>query len=155
MMALAPLHFCPCDGRQAGLWYLPARWRDTTHRWVSGVSDGLADPLWAVGAAASSSSQRAKPEAPLDAAAAAALCTSGEDGTASAPGPREPPRGVRDPGGCRAGAGGLWLADPDSVCGAAQPHPPAACRRGRATGQHAVQGRRRVAAAVGYLPLLL
>ncbi len=21
---------CPCDGRQAGLWYLPARWRDTT-----------------------------------------------------------------------------------------------------------------------------
>ena len=23
--------FCPCDGRQTGLLYLPARWRDTTH----------------------------------------------------------------------------------------------------------------------------
>ncbi len=22
--------FCPCDGRQTGLLYLPARWRDTT-----------------------------------------------------------------------------------------------------------------------------
>src|SRR5262249_40681589 len=53
------------------------------------------------------------------------------------------------------GAGGLWLADPDSLRGAAQPHHPAACRRGRATGQHAVQGRRRVAAAGGRLPLLL
>ena len=23
--------FCPCDGRQTGLLYLPARWRDTTN----------------------------------------------------------------------------------------------------------------------------
>src|SRR2546429_628751 len=30
MIALSSLHFCPCDGRQAGLWYLPARWRYTT-----------------------------------------------------------------------------------------------------------------------------
>ncbi len=31
MIALSSLHFCPCDGRQAGLWYLPARWRYTTY----------------------------------------------------------------------------------------------------------------------------
>jgi hypothetical protein len=24
--------FCSCDGRQASLWYLPARWRDTTRQ---------------------------------------------------------------------------------------------------------------------------
>src|SRR2546428_9690417 len=30
MMALSPIPFCPCDGHQTGLWYLPARWRDTT-----------------------------------------------------------------------------------------------------------------------------
>ena len=29
-MALSYRSFCPCDGRQAGLWYLPAGWRDTT-----------------------------------------------------------------------------------------------------------------------------
>ena len=29
-MALSSRPFCPYDGRQAGLWYLPARWRDTT-----------------------------------------------------------------------------------------------------------------------------
>jgi hypothetical protein len=40
-------------------------------------------------------------------------------------------------------------------CGTAQPHDPAACGRGRATGQHAMQGRRRVAAAIGGVPLLL
>ena len=30
MRALSSRPFCPCDGRQAGLWDLPARWRDTT-----------------------------------------------------------------------------------------------------------------------------
>src|SRR5262249_58503757 len=30
MRALSSMPLCPCDGRQAGLWYLPARWRDTT-----------------------------------------------------------------------------------------------------------------------------
>jgi hypothetical protein len=34
------------------------------------------------------------------------------------------------------------------------PYHPSACRRGRATGQHAVQGRRWVAAAAGRVPLL-
>src|SRR5215831_10325155 len=28
--ALSATPFCPYDGRQAGLWYLPAGWRDTT-----------------------------------------------------------------------------------------------------------------------------
>ena len=30
MRTLSSLPFCPCDGRQGGLWYLPARWRYTT-----------------------------------------------------------------------------------------------------------------------------
>jgi len=30
MMALLSRPFCPYNSRQAGLWYLPARWRDTT-----------------------------------------------------------------------------------------------------------------------------
>src|SRR2546427_9907923 len=30
MRALSSMPFCSCDGRQASLWYLPARWRDTT-----------------------------------------------------------------------------------------------------------------------------
>ena len=29
-MALLSRPFCPYNSRQAGLWYLPARWRDTT-----------------------------------------------------------------------------------------------------------------------------
>ena len=35
----------------------------------------------------------------------------------------QPPRGVRHPGGRRAGAGGLWLADQHGLCRAAQPRP--------------------------------
>src|SRR5215510_3676711 len=31
MIALSPRPFCPCDGHQTGLLYLPARWRDTTN----------------------------------------------------------------------------------------------------------------------------
>jgi hypothetical protein len=30
-MPLSSTPFCPLDSRQAGLWYLAARWRDTTH----------------------------------------------------------------------------------------------------------------------------
>jgi hypothetical protein len=30
MRALSSIPFCPYDGRQAGLLYLPAGWRDTT-----------------------------------------------------------------------------------------------------------------------------
>src|SRR5262245_14210494 len=35
MRTLSSLPFCPCDGRQAGLWYLPAHWRYTTRSFVS------------------------------------------------------------------------------------------------------------------------
>src|SRR2546422_10069593 len=41
MMALSPIPFCPCDGHQTGLWYLTARWRDTTES-----AQGLL-PAWA------------------------------------------------------------------------------------------------------------
>src|SRR5215510_10377878 len=29
MIALSPRPFCPCDGHQTGLLYLPARWRES------------------------------------------------------------------------------------------------------------------------------
>ena len=40
-----------------------------SHRWLPGVSDGLADPLWAVGAAATPPGHRPRAQAALDAAA--------------------------------------------------------------------------------------
>ena len=43
-----------------------------SHRWLSRVSDGLADPLWALGAAATPPGHRAPPQAALDATATAA-----------------------------------------------------------------------------------
>ena len=98
---------------------------------------------------------RPSAQAALDAAAAAALCASGQDRTPPAPGATcstawclarwRPSMHVLAPPG---------LADQHRLCGAAQPHHPPACGRGRATGQHAVQGRRRVAAATGAIPRL-
>ena len=84
---------------------------------------------------------------------AAALCASGQDRAAPASGRRAAPRGVWLPGGRQSYAGPAGLAHQHRLRGADQPHHPAACRRGRATGQHAVQGRRRVAAAVGLVSL--
>src|SRR5438093_8802038 len=55
-------------------------------RWVPGVSDGLTDPLWALGAAVSASGQRSHAQAALDAAAAVALRASGQDHAAPASG---------------------------------------------------------------------
>src|SRR5262249_43547064 len=83
------------------------------------------------------------------------LCAGDQDRAPTASGPCEPPRGVRHPGGRRAGAVSLWLADQYRIRGTDQPHHPAACRCGRATGQHAVQGRGRIATAIGCVPLLL
>src|SRR5438132_1050661 len=40
MRALSSMPFCPCDGRQTGLLYLPARWRDTTQ---TGAADRTKD----------------------------------------------------------------------------------------------------------------
>src|SRR5262249_39414986 len=106
-------------------------------------------PLWALGPARASPGHRSRAEAALDATAAAALCAGGADGAAPASGPRAPPRGVWDPGGRRAGAGGLWLADPDGLCRAAQPGHPATGGGSRASGHHAVPGGGRCAAATG------
>src|SRR5262245_63941134 len=91
-------------------------------------------------------------EAPVDAGAAAALCAGGEDGAAAPAGPREPPRGVRHAGSRRAGAGDLWLADPDGLCRAAQPGHPAARGGSRASCQHTLQGGGRCAAAARLVP---
>jgi hypothetical protein len=124
-------------------------------RWLQGVHNGPADALWAVGAARTASGHRASAQAPLDAYAAVALCAGSQDGTAPALGGRDAPRGVWFPGGHQAGAGPPWGAHQYSLRGAAQPHHPAACRRGRTPGQHAVQGRGWVAAAVGLVSGLL
>jgi hypothetical protein len=63
-MTLSSRPFCSCDGRQAGLWYLPARWRYTTQRlahplptkgsgslkrWVQrtpAMAAGITDHIW-------------------------------------------------------------------------------------------------------------
>ena len=68
---------------------------------------------------------------------------------------RAAPRGVWHAGGRQSRARPPGLAHQHGLRGADQPHHPAACGRGRATGQHAVQGRRWVAAAIGRVPLLL
>src|SRR5215468_440038 len=80
-------------------------------RWVQGVSDGLTDPLWALGAAVSASGQRSHAQAALDAAAAVALRASGQDHAAPASGADQSARRVRDAGGGRARPGRLRLAD--------------------------------------------
>ena len=126
------------------------------------VTDGFREYMTALlthygslAAAATAPGHRPQTEAALDAAAAAALRAGGEDHAAASPGPGESSRGVWHAGGRPSRAGAAWLAYQYRLSGAPQPHHPAAYRRGRATGQHAVQGRRRVAAAAGRLPLLL
>ena len=125
------------------------------HRWLSRVHDGLADPLWTLGATAPAPDQRSPAQAALGATAPAALCAGGEDGAASASGGRQAPRGVWLSGDRQSPPGPPGLAHQHELCGAHQSEHPPACRCGRATSQHAVQGRRRVAAAVGRVPLLL
>ena len=70
-----------------------------SHRWVPGVSDGVVDPLWALGAAITLPGHRPSTEATLDAPATAALRAGGQDRAAPASGPREPPGGVWHAGG--------------------------------------------------------
>src|SRR5712691_4854596 len=82
---------------------------------LSGVHHGVADALWAVGAACAPPGHRASPEAALDATAPAPLCASGQDRAAPASGTGAPPRGVRHPGGGPAGLSGLRLADQHGV----------------------------------------
>jgi transposase-like protein len=95
---------------------------------------------------------RPGPEAPLDAAAPVAVCASGQNRAPAAFGRGEAPCGLRHRGGRQPGAAAVWLADQHRVCRAPEPRPPTAYRGGRATGQHPVQGRGRLAAAAGGVP---
>src|SRR5262249_23670203 len=122
---------------------------------VSGVSDRLTDPLWALGAAATPPGQRAIPQAALAAPPPTPLCASGEDRAAPAPGAREAPRGVRHAGGGPTGARGVRLADQHGLRRAAQSDHPPACGGDRTAGPHAVQGRGWGAAAIGAVSDLL
>src|SRR5207244_11117505 len=141
----------PSGGAGVGPRLRPA----VSDRWLSGVYDRLADPLWAVGAARTPARTRPGAETALDAPARAALCAGGQDRAAPAVGGRDAPRGVWLPGGRQSRPGPTRVAHQHGLRGADQPYHPSACRRGRATGQHAVQGRRRVAAAVGLVSGLL
>src|SRR5262249_37116347 len=126
-----------------------------SHGWFSGVPDGVADPLWAVGAAVTPPGQRTTPQAALDAPAAVALRPGGQDCTPAAPGAGAAPRGIWLPGNhqCRVGSPGL--PDQHRVHRAPQPDHPPARGGGGTAGQHALQGRSGLAAAGGRLALLL
>ena len=73
---------CPPGRAGVGPRLCPA----VSHRWLSGVYDGLADPLWALGAAATPPGQRPGAQAALDAPAAVALRAGGQDRAPPAPG---------------------------------------------------------------------
>src|SRR5882724_608416 len=88
---------------------LPAQCR--VHDRLLSVPDGLADSLWVLGAASAPAGTRPGTEAPLDAAARAALCASGQDRAAAPAGPRETPRRVWRSRGGPAGARDLRLAE--------------------------------------------
>ena len=79
----------------------------------------------------------------------AALCTGDQDDAAATPGRGHTPRGLRHAGGHQAGAGRCGWQINTAFVERAQPHHPSACGRGGAAGQHAVQGRGGLAAAVG------
>jgi hypothetical protein len=97
-----------------------------SHGWLSGVLDGLADPLWALGTASTTPDHRPRPEAALDAAAAVALRAGGEDRAETAHCRGQTPRRLRHESGGGSGSGRLRLADQYSVCGKAQSEPTAA-----------------------------
>src|SRR5262249_5826708 len=126
-----------------------------SHRWVQSLSDRAAHPLRAVGTPTPSTRQRTRTQAALDAPARAPLCAGGQDRAAAPFGPRAAPGRVRHAGGGPADADGLRLADQHRLHRARQPEPPPACRRGRATGDHPLQGGGRPAAAARAVPYLL
>ena len=82
--------------------------------------------------------QRASAQAALDAVAHTAVCAGGQDGAPAASGRRAASRGLRHPGGHRAGAGRAGLADQHRLYRARELDNPPACGGGRPTGQHAV-----------------
>src|SRR5712691_7864636 len=84
----------PTRGPSGGAGVGPRRRPAVSDRWLSGVSDSLADPLWAVGTAPTTPKQRPHAQAALDAPAWSALRAGGQDRAAPAPGRRDAPRGV-------------------------------------------------------------
>src|SRR5215471_3549265 len=108
------------------------------HRWLPRIPDGLADPLWALGAARAPPRQRPHAEAALEAATPTAVCPGGQDGAPAALGAGEPSGGVWPPGGRQCRVGSPWLPDQYRFHRAAEPHHPAACGSGGTAGQHAV-----------------
>jgi len=103
------------------------------HRWRQGVDHRTADPLRPVGPAPTPPGQRPHAEAPVETAAAAALCARGEDRAAAPAGAGESARGLWPPRGRQAGRSGLRLAEPDSLSRAGPPgNASAGGRRGAA-----------------------
>src|SRR5262249_21668369 len=131
----------PTGGPSGGAGVRPRLRSLVSHRWVSRVYDGRADPLWALGPATTPPGQRAIPQAALAAPAWAALCASHQDHTPPAAGSRQAPDGVRDTGGRQAASGARGLAEQYVVRGAHQSDHSPACRCRWAADQHAVQGR--------------
>jgi hypothetical protein len=118
-------------------------------RWLAGISDGFADPLWALGAPAAPPSQRSRAAAALDAAPAAPLCPGSEDRAAPAPRPRAAPGRVRDAGGGAPGAHGVRLAHQPRLRRAPHSSSPSAWRRYWTARHDAGQTRGRRTAATG------
>jgi hypothetical protein len=114
----------------------------------------LLHPLWAVGAATSTASQRAAAQAALDAPTTVALCAGGQDHAASARGRRHALRGLRHARGRQAGAGAAGLADQHVVCGACEPQYPPPCGGHRSPGEYAMQRGGGLTAAAGAVPRL-
>src|SRR5207245_8099947 len=80
------------------------------------VSDGLADPLWILGAAPTTPRQRPPARAALEAAAPAALCAGDQDCAQTTAGTGQSSRGVWHAGGHPGRAGSPWLAYQYSLC---------------------------------------
>ena len=59
-MTLSYRPFCPCEGHQVGLWYLPAGWRDTTRRRARAPSP-ITAKIVPAGCGADSGSEGARP----------------------------------------------------------------------------------------------
>jgi len=78
---------------------------------IQGVYHRVTDALWPVGPATTPPSRWPGAATALDAAAAAALCTGGQDRAAPAPGRRAAPHRLRHPRCHPAGARGARLAD--------------------------------------------
>src|SRR5262249_54279464 len=123
--------------------------------WLQGLHDGVADTFWLLETAGAPSAHRPSAQTAVDALATIALCAGHQNHAPAAPRADAPSGGLRHAGGGPARAGAPWLADQHELCGAAQPRPPSACGRRGASGEHALQGRGRLAPTPGLVPHVL